>query len=432
MKALLLGMAALLASPASAATTAIVGGTVAIGDGSGPIPDGTVVFTDGRIVAAGARVPVPAGATVIDAHGKWVSAGMVAGLSTLGLADSEGVEESNDVSAGKSPFNAAIDIAPAINPHSIILNNERWGGVTSALVSPATGGSIFAGQGAVISLGVGPDAVLRPRAFQYVELGEDGAQAAGGSRPAAYAMLHDALAEAQDYRRSPAAFGGREKDSLIKRPDAQALLAVLDGKQPLLVHVERASDIRSVLALKKAYPQLRLVLVGAEEGWLVARDIAAARVPVIAAALVDLPEEFERLAATESNVGRMEQAGVTVALSTVDASAPGSQRNLKQFAGNLVAITKIPGSTGLDWGHAFASITSGPAAVLGMDGEIGSLRPGRRADVVIWDGDPLELASAPVAVFVDGKAQPQGSRQTELRDRYMTPEDGALPKAYQR
>jgi imidazolonepropionase-like amidohydrolase len=432
MKALLLAAAALVAAPGLAATTAITGGTVAIGDGSAPIPNGTVVFTDGRIVAAGANVAVPAGAQVIDAHGKWVSAGMVAGFSTLGLADSEGVEESNDVSAGKSPFNAAIDISPAINPNSIILNNERWGGVTRAVVSPGTGGSIFAGQGAVISLGVGPDPVMRPRAFQYVEMGEDGAQAAGGSRPAAYAMLRDALAQAQDYRRNPAAFGGREKDSLIKRPDAQALIAVLDGKQPLLVHVQRASDIRSVLALKKDYPQLKLVLVGAEEGWLVARDIAAARVPVIAAALVDLPESFERVAATESNVGRMEQAGVTLGISTVDASAPGSQRNLKQFAGNLVAITKIPGSTGLDWGHAFAAITSGPAQVMGMDGEIGSLRPGRRADVVVWDGDPLELASAPVAVFIDGKPQPQGSRQTELRDRYMTPQEGALPKAYER
>jgi imidazolonepropionase-like amidohydrolase len=432
MKALLLAAAALVAAPASAGTIAIVGGTVAIGDGSAPIPNGTVVFGDGRIVAAGPGVAVPPGAQVIDARGKWVSAGMVAGLSTLGLADSEGIEESNDVSAGKSPFAASIDIAPAINPNSIILNDERWAGVTSALVSPGSGGSIFAGQGAVITLGVGPDAVLRPRAFQYVELGEDGAQAAGGSRPAAYAMLRDALAEAQDYRRNPAGFGGRERDSLIKRPDAQALLGVLDGKQPLLVHVERASDIRSVLALRKDYPQLKLVLVGATEGWLVARDIAAAHVPVIAAALADLPEEFERVAATESNVGRMEQAGVTVALSTVDASAPANQHNVKQFAGNLVAIAKVPGSTGLDWGHAFASITSGPAAVLGMEGEIGSLRPGRRADVVVWDGDPLELSSAPVAVFIDGQPQPQGSRQTELRDRYMTPEDGALPKAYRR
>jgi imidazolonepropionase-like amidohydrolase len=431
-RAVLLALAALTAAPAAAQTVAFVGGTVAIGDGSAPFPGGTVLVRDGRIVAAGAGVAVPAGATVVDAHGKWVAAGIVAGLTNLGLADSDGVEESNDTSAGKSPFAAAIDIAPAINPDSVLIGIERAGGITRALVSPGTGGSIFAGQGAVITLGLGDPPVTRARAFQYVELGEDGAQTAGGSRPAAYAMFHDALAEAQDYRRNPASFGGREKDSLIKRGDAAALLDVIDGKVPLLVHVERASDILSVLALTRDYPQLRLVLVGASEGWMVAHQIAAARVPVIAAALADLPEQFERLAATESNVGRMEQAGIPVALSTVDASAPAQQRNLTQFAGNLVAIGRVPGSTGLDWGHAFATITSAPARALGLDGEIGSLRPGRRADVVIWDGDPLELASAPVAVYIDGKPQPMRTRQTELRDRYMTPTEAALPKAYQR
>jgi imidazolonepropionase-like amidohydrolase len=273
---------------------------------------------------------------------------------------------------------------------------------------------------------------MRARAFQYVELGEDGAEVAGGSRPAAYAMFRDALAQAKDYRKNPAAFGGREKDSLLKRGDAEALLQVLDGKQPLLVHVERASDILSVLALKKEYPGIRLVLVGVSEGWMVASQIAAAHVQVIAAALADLPEAFERLAATESNVGRMERAGIPVAISMVDASAPSGQRNITQFAGNLVAISRVPGGTGLDWGQAFAAITSGPARALGLDGEIGSLRPGRRADVVVWSGDPLELSSTPEAVLIDGVAQPMRTRQTELRDRYLTPEEGALPKAYQR
>ncbi len=432
MKGLLLAAAALLAAPAFAATTAIVRGTVAIGDGSAPIPNGTVIFSDGRIVAAGAGLAAPAGATVIDAHGKWVSAGMVVGLSSLGLADSSGIEESNDGSADNSPFSAAIDVAPAINPDGVMIGNERAGGVTRAIVAPGNSKSIFQGQGAVISLAQGGPTITRARAFQYVEMGEDGAQAAGGSRPAAYVSLHEALAETQDYHRNPAAFGGREKDSLIKRPDAQALLAVLDGREPLLVRVERASDIRSVLALKTDYPQIKMVLVGASEGWMVAREIAAAHVPVIAAALADLPEAFERVAATESNVGRMAQAGVTPAISLTDSTAPAVERNLKQYAGNLVAITKVPGATGLDWGHAFAAITSGPAAALGMDGEIGSLRPGRHADVVVWDGDPLELASAPLAVFIDGQPQPTNTRQTELRDRYMTPTEGNLPKAYQR
>jgi imidazolonepropionase-like amidohydrolase len=418
-----------LGSPALAQTVAITGGTVAIGDGSAPIEGGTVVFRDGRIVAAGRSVAVPAGATVIDASGKWVAAGMVAGLTDLGLLDASGVEESNDQSARSSPFNAAIDVSTAINPAAVHIGDERIGGVTRALIAPSSAGSIFAGQGAVIDLGADPDPVTRARAFQYVELGEGGARDAGGSRPAAYAMLRDALRQAEDYRRSPATFGGRERTSLLKRGDAEALLAVLDGRVPLVVHVERASDIRTVLALPRDYPKLKLVLVGVAEGWLVAREIAAAHVPVIADALADLPAKFESLAATESNVGRMEAAGVRVGLAT---GGEGGEHLLKQFAGNLVAIAKVPGATGLDWGKAFATITSGPAEALGMDGEIGSLRAGRRADVVIWDGDPLELASAPVAMWIDGRAQPMRSRQTELRDRYLTPGEGALPKAYER
>ncbi|CAN5172585.1 amidohydrolase family protein [soil metagenome] len=432
MKNALFGLMALIAAPVTAQTVAIVGGTVAIGDGSQPIPDGTVIFRDGRIVAAGSGVAVPAGATIVDARGKWVAAGMVAGFTNLGLVDAEGIEESNDVNAKSSPFAAAIDIAPAINPDATAIGNERSGGITRALVAPATAGSIFAGQGAVIDLGADADPVTRPRAFQFVELGEDGGKEAGGSRPAAYAMLHDALAEAQDFRRSPATFGGREKGSLLKRGDAQALLAVIDGRMPLLVHVERASDIRSVLALAKDYPKLKLVLVGATEGWMVAREIAAAHVPVIAAALADLPAAFEKLAATESNVGRLTQAGVSVAISTVGANTAPGEHVLKQYAGNLVAITRVPGMTGLSWGQAFATISSLPARALGMDGEIGSLRSGRRADVVLWDGDPLELSSAPVAIYIDGQPQPMRSRQTELRDRYRTPGEGNLPKAYDR
>jgi imidazolonepropionase-like amidohydrolase len=432
MKALLLLLAASAAAPASAQTIAITGGTVAIGDGSQPIPNGIVVIRDGRVVAAGSDVAIPAGATRVDAQGKWVAAGLVAGFSNLGLADSDGVRESNDISARGSPFAAAIDVAPAINTRSAVIPIERAGGVTRAIVSPATAGSIFAGRGAVIGLGEGGEPVTRPRAFQYVELGEEGASAAGGSRPAAYALFREALAQAKDYRRNPASFGGREKDSLIKRGDAAALLDVLDGRTPLLVHVERATDILSVLSLRADYPGIKLVLVGASEGWMVAPKIAAAHVPVIAAALVDLPEAFERLGATESNVGRLTRAGIIVAISTVDASAPAQQRNLTQFAGNLVALGKVPGATGLDWGQAFATITSRPAAALGMDGEIGSLRPGRRADVVIWDGDPLELSSTPVAVYVDGQVQTMSNRQILLRDRYLTPSEGALPKAYQR
>jgi imidazolonepropionase-like amidohydrolase len=419
------------AAPALARTTAIVGGTVAIGDGSQPIQDGTVVFSGDRVVAAGAGIPVPPDANVIDAQGRWVAAGMVAGLSSLGLLDVDAVSESNDTKAPKSPFGAAIDIASAINPQSAVVGMERAGGITRAIVSPTASASIFAGEGAVIDLGVESAPITRARAFQYVELGEDGAREAGGSRAAAYAALRNAFDEAEDYRINPRAFIRHERSSLSKRQDAAALVPVLNGQTPLFVHVERASDILSALALKSDYPHLNLVLVGAAEGWMVARRIAAAHVPVIAAALSDLPEAFERLAATESNVGRLDEAGVVVAISTINMTEPAQQRRLNQQAGNLVGIARLPGMTGLVWGHAFATITSRPAQVLGMDDRIGSLRPGRQADIVIWDGDPLEVTSAPVAIFIDGQPQPTTSRQVELRDRYLNTTRGDLPKAYQ-
>nr|WP_047169778.1 amidohydrolase family protein [Sphingomonas sp. Y57] len=419
---------AVLAAPLSAETIAITGGTVAIGDGSQPIKGGTVVIANGRVVAAGAGVAVPAGARVVDATGKWVSPGIIAGVSTLGLMEGYGMSETNDLSADKSPFSAALDMSTAINPTGQRIGVERAAGITRAFVIPSAGNTMFGGQGAVIDLGADMDPVTRPRAFQYVELGEDGMGPAGGSRPAAYALLKVALGAASN----PASADFASKDALITRQDAEALAPVVRGTQPLLVHVERAADIRSVLALKKQYPAIRLVLVGATEGWMVADQIAAAGVPVIAAALLDLPEKFESIAATQSNVGRLAKAGVTVAISNADISEGPYESYLAQYAGNLVALTKIQGAQGLDWGAAFATITSKPAAAIGMDGELGSLRPGRRADVVVWDGDPLELSSAPTAIFIDGVAQPTTSRQTRLRDRYLDPVEKGLPKAYER
>jgi imidazolonepropionase-like amidohydrolase len=282
-----------------------------------------------------------------------------------------------------------------------------------------------------VDLAAGKSAVEKARAFELVELGQDGARLAGGSRPAAYALLEEAFTEAGLYRRDPAGFTKSHRP-MFTRSDFEALEAVVEGRMLLLAHVERASDIKQVLALRSHYPNLRLVLLGAAEGWLVASDIARARVPVIASALTDLPEEPERIAATESNVGRLERAGVRVAISTINMTEPIQQRRLNQLAGNLVAIGRLPGMTGLSWGEAFATITSRPAEMLGLDGELGSLRPGRRADIVIWTGDPLELKSAPEAIFIDGQAQPSASRQSDLLRRYSEAGTSALPAAYRR
>jgi imidazolonepropionase-like amidohydrolase len=428
---LLLAFAALIVTPVSAQTIAITGGTVAVGDGSAPAV-GTVVVRDGRIVAAGSGVAVPSGATVIDATGKWVTPGIVAGFSRLGLVGVDAVDETNDAGGAKSVFSASIDVASAINPRVPAIAVSRAAGVTRAIVAPDGGGTMFVGEGAVIDTGNDADAITKARAFQFVEFGETGAGRAGGSRAASQAFFRNALDEARDYARNPAAYDGRSKDSILMRRDVAALVPVMEGKLPIFIHVESGADILQMLALKRDYPALKMVLVGVAEGWTVARQIAAAGVPVIASALNDLPASFEQLAATQSNIGRMKTAGVQVAIGMIDDDDARQAQHSTQYAGNLVALTRVPGATGLSWADAFAAITSKPAEIAGLGGEIGSLRPGRRADVVIWSGDPLELATGVEKVWIDGVAQDLTTRQTRLRDRYLKAGEGALPKAYER
>nr|WP_278254220.1 amidohydrolase family protein [Sphingobium sp. BYY-5] len=418
------------ATPALAQSIAITGATLAIGDGSEPVRNGTVVITAGKVVAAGVGVAVPAGAKTIDASGKWVTPGLVSGYSRVGLVEVPGVRQTNDSSA-RSPFSAAIDIAPAINPLANPIAVSRTAGVTRAVVVPATGTGIFAGQGAVVDLGADMNPITKARAFQYVEMGETGAEEAGGSRAAAILTFKMMLREAQDYAKAPASYDGRSKDALLNRVDAQALVPVVTGAMPLMVHAESARDILAVLALRQDFPALKLILAGAAEGWMVASQIAAAKVPVIAGGLDDLPSSFEKLAATQSNVGRMVKAGVAVSMGLMDRDEGLQLRLATQQAGNMVALNKVPGATGLSWGQALRTITSAPAEAMGLGDRIGSLKPGKAGDVVIWDGDPLEMTSAPVAVWIDGVQQPIDNRQTKLRDRYATPTEGALPKAYE-
>lgn len=416
-----------LAIPVQAEDFAIVHATVGLGDGSEPIRDGTVLVQGGKIVAAGPAVAVPTGVTVIDGTGKWVTPGLFSAVTDLGLLDVDAVDNSNDLSAENSPFNAAMDVSVALNPASEHIAINRAGGVTRASVTPFNGKSIFAGQGAVIDLGADPNVLDRPRAFQLVELGEQGAALAGGSRVAAYVTFRNALREAQQLVGTPPG-GDRKSDAMLTHADAAALVPVVEGRQKLYVGVERAADIRSVLALKSEFPKLDLVLVGATEGWLVAREIAAAGVPAIVMPMNDLPEQFEDLGATQSNLGRMRAAGVKVAIGTF--SGMNQPRYAPQQAGNLVALNRLPGATGISWGAALAAITSIPAEITGEGGRMGVLKPGAVGDVVIWDGDPLELSSAPVSVYIDGMEQPLDNRQTRLRDRYKSLDRTDLPKAY--
>ena len=458
MSRILATAAALLACssplPAVAQSMAMTGVTIATGDGSDPIENGAIVVSNGRVVYAGPASGMPAtspGATQAPA-GTWVTPGLVATVTSLGLWDVGAVGESNDTRASDSPFSAALDVAPIVNPASQHIAIHRAAGITRAATVTMPSASIFGGQGAIIDLGSDPQAVVRARAFQTVALGEGGARIAGGSRASAHALFRNALREAtrlgedaripgrsssardvttgDDVPLDPRLAGEateREGDVLLTRFDAAALVPVVRGQQKLYVMVERAADIRSVLALKREFPALDMVLVGVSEGWLVANEIAASGVPVIADGLDDLPQSFEELGATQSNVGRMVKAGVTVA---INAAAMENPRNLNQYAGNLVALSRIPGADGLSWGQAFAAISSVPARISGLGANAGTLNAGAAGDVVVWDGDPLEVGSMPVRVYIDGIEQPLENHQSRLRERYRDLDESDLPKAY--
>jgi len=422
---------ALSAAPALAQDVTITNARLVLGDGSAPIEGGTVVVRGGSVVYAGAAGGAPAAGSTVDAGGAWVTPGIFATITSLGLADVSAVSDSNDIRAGGAPFSAALNAARAINPASQHILVHRASGITRAATTTMPAGSIFAGQGAIIDLDGDANAVMQARAFQMINLGEGGARLAGGSRVAAHALLRASLREAQ------ALVGAsgtpqtteivKDDEVLLSRFDAEALVPVVTGEQKLYVAVERAADIRGVLALKQEFPKLDMVLVGVTEGWLVAEDIAAAGVPVIANGLVDLPASFEQLAASQSNAGRLAQAGVKVALNAATMQDP---RRLQQVAGNLVALTRVPGATGMAWGKAFAAISSVPAEISGMGGKAGVLKPGALGDVVLWDGDPLEVGSVPTRVFIGGVEQSLESHQSGLRDRYRDLDESTLPKAY--
>jgi imidazolonepropionase-like amidohydrolase len=424
---------ALTAAPAFAQDMVVTNAKLVIGDGGAPIEGGVVIVDDGKVVFAGVPTPGQTFSTdvVIDAGGAWVTPGLFATVTTLGLADVSAVDESNDITARETPFSAALDAATAINPTSQHILVHKAAGITRAATSMMPSGSIFAGQGAIIDLDGDARPVMQARAFQMINLGEGGADRAGGSRAAAHALLRSALREAQALVGKPGIPEtteiGKDDEVFLSRFDAEALVPVVTGKQKLYVAVERMADIRAVLALKAEYPKLDLVLVGVTEGWLVANEIAAAGVPVIANGLNDLPETFEQLGATQSNAGRMAKAGVTVAINAESLQNP---RRLQQVAGNLVALTRMPGASGMEWGKAFAAISSVPAAISGMGGKAGVLKPGALGDVVMWSGDPLEVGSVPTKVFIAGVEQDLTNHQTRLRDRYIDLDESDRPKAY--
>ena len=415
-------LAAALVPSASAQTIAITGGRVFPVSGP-PIENGTVVIRDGRIIAVGASVAVPAGAQRIDASGKWVTPGLVNSATQLGLTEIGAVSTTREGNArGRDGVAAAFTVWEGMNPASVMLAPARQEGVTSVVIFPQ--GGLIAGQAAIVDLDTGTVAnlLLKSPVAMVGQVGS--AQQAGvGSRGELLVRLRELLDDVKTYSRRRAEFErSATRDFAASRLDLEALIPVVEGRLPLLVIVDKASDIEATLKLARDYG-LKIMIGGGAEGWMMADQIAAANVPVLTGAMNNIPGSFATLGQRQENAALLRRAGVLVAL--VGNAGGGDEeafniRNIKVEAGNAVAY-------GLPWDEALRAITLSPAEIFGVADKVGSLREGREANVVVWSGDPLEFGARVEHVFVRGREIRQPTRQDMLTERYKQ-----LPPNYSR
>ncbi len=410
------------ALPADAQTIAITGGRVH--PVSGPvIENGTVLIRDGRIVAVGANVTVPADARRVDATGRWVTPGLLDAATQLGVVEIGAVGDTRDFAArGRDAIAAAFRVSDGLNPRSVLIGQAREGGVTTVAVLP-TGGMV-AGQAAVIDLmdGAGaPDMIVDDQVAMVAQL--ESPQAGGtGARGELLLRMRELLTDVRAYSDARRAYeSGATREFVASRADLEAMIPVLEGRLPLIVAANRASDIQAVLRLAREFG-LRVMIAGGAEAWMVASDLAAADVPVLTGSLTNIPYSFAMLGARQENPALLRSAGVRVLLTGAgnsDAEAF-NVRNIRYSAGNAVAH-------GMSWDDALRSLTIEPARAFGIEDRVGSLAPGRVANVVVWSGDPFEFSTTADHVFVRGQELAAPSRAEQLEQRYRT-----LPPDYRR
>ncbi|MEO1135254.1 MAG: amidohydrolase family protein [Pseudomonadota bacterium] len=414
-----------IAAGAAAFSAFAMAQTVAIMDGQvhtvsdGVIENGDVIIRDGRITQIGADLTAPPGATVIDATGKVVTPGLIAPYTSIGLVEIGLDDEGNDSSPDSGfPLGAALNAVDAYNPTSTLIPINRAAGLTRALSAPGAGDSLFGGKAAVIDLSGQTNSIMRADAAQIAVMGYGGAARAGDTRMGAWALMRETLDEARSYHANPNDYVRRPHDGRITVSDLKALGPVINANQPLMVTANGANDIRTLIRLKNTY-RLNVVLVGGSEAWRVADDLAAANIPVILSGLANLPSQFEDIDSTLMNAARLHAADVRIAFYDGSHNA----RLIRQHAGNAVAH-------GLPFDAALAALTLSAAQMLGVEAQLGSLETGKIADVVIWDGDPLEVTTRPEAVFINGRPQDLNNRQRMLMERYRDLSRGDLPHAY--
>jgi imidazolonepropionase-like amidohydrolase len=405
-----------LPSAASAQAVAITGGTVY--PVSGPrIERGTVIIRDGLIAAVGGPdLAVPAGARRVDATGKWVTPGLIDSYTQLGLVEIGQVADTRDMRAqGEANIAASFPAWEGLNPNSVLLAPARKAGVTSFVIVPT--GGLVAGQAAMVDAvpGTAAEMVVKTPVAMVAEVG-NASQAGTAARGELMVKLRQLLDDTRFYQSHRDAYDrGQSRDLAERRIELEAMIPVLQGRLPLLIAADRASDIDAAFRLARDY-SLKIIIGGGAEGWMRATELAAAHVPVLTGAMNNIPSTFATLGQRQENAGILSAAGVPVAM--IGNAGGGDEeafnvRNIRFEAGNAVAY-------GMTWDNALKAVTLWPAEMFGVADQLGSLAPGRVANVVVWSGDPFEFATRAERVWVRGVERNDRTRQDLLTERYLT------------
>ena len=400
-----------LTATAVAETIAIENVTIHTQTSDGTLKDATLIIEDGEIIELGTSVRVPRGVTIIDGAGKAVTPGLIDAYSYLGLEEISLESSTVDRRTQNVTYGASFTVSSAINANSSLVPINRIEGITHAISVPSTGHSAFAGIGAAVQM-AGDDVIINPHVAMFASLEGAPEAASGGSRAATLLSLRTAFTDAEDYARDKSAYAeGTLRDLSVSQSDLEALQKVLNGELPLILRASRASDIKNAVQLAKDF-NLRLVIAGGEEAWMHKTLLADNDVAVILDSVANLPSSFNKLGSRLDNAALLSDAGVKVLITDGDSH---NSRNIKQLAGNAAA-------NGMPWHEALAGVTSNVAEVFSLEG-IGTIEVGAKANLVLWDGEPLEVTTYADRVFIDGVDVPMVSRATLLRDRYMDKSD---------
>ncbi len=376
----------------------------------GILSNATVVFDEGKITAVYANDELPEQLSVdktIDAKGKVLTPGFIASNNLLGLVEVGAVANSRDGAAKKADI--TFDASLAFNPMSSLIPYTRKGGITTNIVMPKGGDSLFKGQSFAVNLSGDFDSVIASNNGVIVELGAK----AKGSRALTLQKLANTL---EDANKKLTAKDSKKKSKKEPKRSEVVVNALLAGEKPLLAKVDRATDILALLKLKARY-QLDLVLVGARDALLVSQDIAKANVPVMISTIDNLPNSFDSLHGSLTTAAELEKAGVKVIIAT-----SGESHNINQLrfdAGVAVA-------NGLEHSSALAAVSANVADVFKLNS--GRISVGKDADLVLWSNDPFEISTQVDTMWINGKQVSTKSRQDALRDRYTSESD--MPRAY--